>query len=189
MTIGQTIAQLRKEHGLTQEQLAERLLVSRQAVSKWETGAAQPDLDNIRALSAFFEVSADVFLQPVGQELPAEPPEPDGKREKRSWSWLLLAVLACAAPVLGWLGVRVLARHGAVVLYGWLVPLTATVFALGGVAALLVLYRRKRPAALDNRAEHRLRDRTRHQSHRAGRHAHARTGVHGRDAGLCLFLR
>lgn len=147
MTIGQTIAQLRKEHGLTQEQLAERLLVSRQAVSKWETGAAQPDLDNIRALSAFFEVSADVFLCPEGQELPAEPPEPDGKREKRSWSWLLLAVLACAAPVLGWLGVRVLARHGAVVLYGWLVPMTATVFALGGVAALLVLYRRKRPAA------------------------------------------
>lgn len=40
MTIGQTIAQLRKERGLTQEQLAERLLVSRQAVSKWETGVS-----------------------------------------------------------------------------------------------------------------------------------------------------
>lgn len=145
MTIGKTIAQLRKAHGLTQEQLAERLLVSRQAVSKWETGAAQPDLDNIRALSAFFEVSVDVFLQPEGQQ-PAEPPvpEPAAETEKRSWPWLLPAVLACAAPVLGWLGVHVLARHGAVVLYGWLVPLIATVFALGGAFALLVLRRRKR---------------------------------------------
>ncbi len=41
MTIGQTIAKLRKERGMTQEQLARQLYVSRQAVSKWETGVSQ----------------------------------------------------------------------------------------------------------------------------------------------------
>lgn len=64
MNIGETIAKLRREQGLTQEQLADKLCVSRQAISKWETNKALPDLDNIRILSEFFGVSTDVFLKP-----------------------------------------------------------------------------------------------------------------------------
>lgn len=62
MTIGERIAQLRRAAGLSQEQLAEALEVSRQAVSKWETGQALPDIDRIGRLCALFSVSADELL-------------------------------------------------------------------------------------------------------------------------------
>lgn len=64
MTISQTIYELRHEAGLTQEQLASQLGVSRQAVSKWENGAALPDIDNIAALCKIFNISSDRFVLP-----------------------------------------------------------------------------------------------------------------------------
>ena len=57
------IATLRKDAGWSQEELAERLGVSRQAVSKWESGASQPDLERVLALSELFEVSTDYLLK------------------------------------------------------------------------------------------------------------------------------
>lgn len=57
------IQQLRREHGLSQEQLAEKLNVSRQAVSKWESAQAQPELDKIIALSELFCVTTDYLLK------------------------------------------------------------------------------------------------------------------------------
>lgn len=69
----QVLAALRRQRGLTQEQLAEQIGVSRQAISKWETGAAQPDVDNIRVLSDYFGVSTDVFLKPDQVALPIPP--------------------------------------------------------------------------------------------------------------------
>lgn len=62
MEFGEKLQQLRKSHGLTQEQLAQRLYVSRTAVSKWESGKGYPNLDSLRALSAEFSVSIDVLL-------------------------------------------------------------------------------------------------------------------------------
>lgn len=53
---------LRKEKGLTQADLAEKLEVSRQSVSKWEMGTAIPDLDRIRKISRFFSVSVDYLV-------------------------------------------------------------------------------------------------------------------------------
>ena len=61
-TLADRIQQLRREHGLSQEQLAEKLNVSRQAVSKWESAQAQPELDKIIALSELFCVTTD-YLQ------------------------------------------------------------------------------------------------------------------------------
>ncbi|HWP52342.1 MAG TPA: helix-turn-helix transcriptional regulator [Clostridia bacterium] len=54
---------IRKQAQMSQEQLAERLNVSRQAVAKWETGAGVPDIQNFMALSALFHVSIDELLQ------------------------------------------------------------------------------------------------------------------------------
>ena len=51
IAIGNFIAKKRKEQNLTQEQLAEKLGVSRQAISKWEGGLSTPELDKLRALS------------------------------------------------------------------------------------------------------------------------------------------
>ena len=52
MEIGERIAQLRKSRNLSQEELAEKLLVSRQIVSLWESGKSLPSTDNIKALCA-----------------------------------------------------------------------------------------------------------------------------------------
>ena len=59
MILAEKIAQLRKQNGWSQEELANRLQVSRKAVSKWEGGASIPDLDKILKLSALFEVTTD----------------------------------------------------------------------------------------------------------------------------------
>ncbi len=67
MTIGQRIVQLRKSKGLSQEDLAERVGVSRQAVSKWELDQALPDAEKIVALAAALGVSTDqILLDPPG---------------------------------------------------------------------------------------------------------------------------
>jgi transcriptional regulator with XRE-family HTH domain len=60
---------LRKQANLTQDELALKIGVSRQAISKWESGGAYPDLNNIQTLCAFFSVSADTLMNPKYEEL------------------------------------------------------------------------------------------------------------------------
>lgn len=62
MEIGNKINQLRKLSGMTQEQLAEKVNVSRQTVSKWESGGSTPDVDSIVKISRMFHVSLDDLL-------------------------------------------------------------------------------------------------------------------------------
>lgn len=62
MSIGEKIQQFRKARGLSQEQLADSLNVSRQAVSKWETDQSSPDIENILAISRFFSITTDELL-------------------------------------------------------------------------------------------------------------------------------
>ena len=59
MTLGEKIKKARKNAGLTQEQLAEKLFVSRVTVSKWETGRGYPNLDSLKLISKLFSVSID----------------------------------------------------------------------------------------------------------------------------------
>ena len=63
MSLGERIYKLRTEKNLSQGDLADRLEVSRQSVSKWENNNAVPDLDKIIALSEIFEVSLDVLVK------------------------------------------------------------------------------------------------------------------------------
>ena len=62
MTFGEKLQQLRKDRGWSQERLAEEIPISRQAVSKWESGAAAPDTENVVRLSDIFGVSTDYLL-------------------------------------------------------------------------------------------------------------------------------
>lgn len=62
MTFGEKLKSVRKQAGMSQEQLAEKLGVSRQAVTKWETDAGIPDIENIMAVSALFDISIDQLL-------------------------------------------------------------------------------------------------------------------------------
>lgn len=64
--LSEKIKALRKQARLSQEQLAERLGVSRQAVTKWETGAGIPEIDNLRALAALFGITLDALLESQG---------------------------------------------------------------------------------------------------------------------------
>lgn len=63
MNMAERIQVLRKEKGISQEELANALNISRQAVSKWEGQQSVPDLDNIIALSVYFDVTTDYILK------------------------------------------------------------------------------------------------------------------------------
>ena len=77
MILGDKITNLRKKEGWSQEELAHQLGVSRQAVSKWESGGSIPDLDKILRLSQLFGVSTDYLLRDdLEPELPPGEPEP-----------------------------------------------------------------------------------------------------------------
>lgn len=65
MTLGEKITDLRKKRGLSQEDLAITLGVSRQAVSKWELGDTMPDTDKIIALADYFDVTTDWLLRDI----------------------------------------------------------------------------------------------------------------------------
>ena len=62
MICSERLAQLRREHDYTQEQLAELIGVSRQTISKWETGAANPDIEKLMQLSKLYNCSVDYMV-------------------------------------------------------------------------------------------------------------------------------
>jgi len=62
MTVQDIIKNLREKHGLSQDQLAERVMVTRQAVSRWETGETQPNTETLKLLSKEFDVSINTLL-------------------------------------------------------------------------------------------------------------------------------
>lgn len=115
MDFSNRIINARKEKGLSQEALAELIGVSRQAVSKWETGEAKPDMDKLISLSVVLERSIDYLC--LGKEpadtasVTAPPVEPitfDAEKEPPSLKtiqMLLITILASLAIiVLGFLG-------------------------------------------------------------------------------------
>ncbi|MBR5239508.1 MAG: helix-turn-helix transcriptional regulator [Clostridia bacterium] len=62
MEFGEKLQELRKKKGLTQEELAEKLYVSRTAVSKWESGRGYPNIESLKAIAKFFLVTVDELL-------------------------------------------------------------------------------------------------------------------------------
>lgn len=74
MNISERIQTLRKARGLSQEELAEQIGVSRQAVSKWEAEQSQPELEKIVLLSEYFGVSCDYLMKGVEPEVREEKP-------------------------------------------------------------------------------------------------------------------
>lgn len=68
MTIGKKMQKLRKENGLSQEQLAEKFGLSRQSISKWESEQSVPDISNIIQLSELFGVSTDYLVKDLDED-------------------------------------------------------------------------------------------------------------------------
>ena len=92
----------RKKRGWSQEELAERVQVSRQAVSKWETGDALPDLAKCMALADALELSLDVLC---GRETPAAQAAESGtapKRQSRLWCAVSIVLALCLLAGAAW---------------------------------------------------------------------------------------
>lgn len=116
MTTGQKIQTLRKQRRLTQEQLAQRLEVSRQAVSRWELDESLPETANLLPLGEVLGVSLDTLLDPSqGLEGPAPKEEPSapaapaptapslrGLLKRRLWLFLLPMELVVFAALALW---------------------------------------------------------------------------------------
>ena len=98
MTMGEKIAKLRKDNNLTQEQLAELLQVSRQAVSKWESDAAFPDTKKLILLSKKFSCSLDYLLK---EEIETLEPEIENKDSKNAYEKSMILALLSFAPIFG----------------------------------------------------------------------------------------
>ena len=106
MALPEKLYTLRKKSGLSQEQLAEALNVSRQAISKWEGGSAMPESDKLLALSNYFGVSLDYLLKDgAPNTAPAEAQEEH--RTMRLLSLILCFGGAAALIVYGVLSILV----------------------------------------------------------------------------------
>ena len=75
MELSQKLKELRKTQGLTQLELAERLFVSRQAISGWEAGTSRPSTENLQSLSRLFNIPLETLLDDTAEAEPAAAPE------------------------------------------------------------------------------------------------------------------
>ena len=97
MEFGEKLQELRKNKGLTQEELAEELYVSRTAISKWESGRGYPSIDSLKDISKFFSVSIDDLLS--GEKL-LSIAEKENKSNIRNMCDLLFSIVDLFSIVL-----------------------------------------------------------------------------------------
>ncbi len=98
--LSEKIYALRRKNGLSQEALAEKIGVSRQAVSKWETGAATPELDKLRALCACFGVTLDELTGEDAPDVKVETPAAQGAGRRGGALGIVLCIAGAAGLVL-----------------------------------------------------------------------------------------
>jgi len=103
MTLGERLQNLRKENMLSQEKLAELVGVSRQAVSKWETGLSNPDTENLIKLAGIFRISIDEFTGRafVENEVTDEMSEKINKENLKIHLYILGAIIGFLAFAVG----------------------------------------------------------------------------------------
>ncbi|MBR5429628.1 MAG: helix-turn-helix domain-containing protein [Firmicutes bacterium] len=97
MEFNEKLQELRKSRGLTQEELAAGLYVSRTAVSKWESGRGYPSIDSLKAISQFFSVSLDELLS--GDAL-LTVAEADNRQQQDRLRGLVWGLFDCGAALL-----------------------------------------------------------------------------------------
>lgn len=93
MEFNEKLLELRKQKGLTQEELAEVLFVSRAAVSKWESGRGYPNIDSLKAIAKFFKITIDELLS--GDEL-LTIAEEDARQAEKHFRDLVFGLLDCS---------------------------------------------------------------------------------------------
>jgi len=127
MLYSEKLRQLRIQNNYSQEQLAELLNVSRQAISKWESGNGLPDIENIKATAHLFDVTLDSLLI-EGEEI---------QKTEEDFCWQLSFACGGIAYGLSWLVKDIM-------------NITPTIYAIGGgfigffVAYVIFLFRKKK---------------------------------------------
>ena len=148
MEFNEKLQELRKGKGLTQEELAEKLFVSRAAVSKWESGRGYPSIDSLKEISRYFSVTIDELICP--EEIISAAEEEKQAFAGRTISFIsntldLLTVLMLFLPVFG----NGEASPAAVSLFGltgvhsWVRSVFVTVIglsALNGLCGLILVH-------------------------------------------------
>ena len=140
LEIASRLVQLRKQHNLSQEELAEKLGISRQAVSKWERAEASPDTDNLISLARLYSISLDDLLKTDEQpeillkkeNLDGDVKPEDGDNNKNPWlmfpypivAFIIFILIGFGAP-----GFR----------YAWLIFLTVPLY----YCLVKILYKNK----------------------------------------------
>lgn len=173
VTTGKKIADCRKKTGMTQEDLAEKLKISRQAVSRWETGEAMPDTEKIIQLSRLFQVSTDYLLLDEKMEIEEKTATPESskteknaedKRTRRALRiymgkfLLIIGTVMLGATLIGvaifanfitsWY--TALGRYGTVLFRGWgFLPFLLGIFLLAGGWIVLINEYRKTKRSCD----------------------------------------
>lgn len=97
MTFGKKIKKLRTDNGLTQDELAEKIYVTRTAISKWESDRGFPNIESLKTISKYFSVSLDELLS--GEEILAIA-ENDNKQKERTLRDLIFGLLDCGMALL-----------------------------------------------------------------------------------------
>ena len=109
MTLDKKLARLRKKEGLSQAEVSEKLGVSRQAVSRWESGDSKPSTENLQAICRLYNVQMDSLLNDSeGEPLIAisagktkeSSPEQGGQEKRERWIRLLVIGVAAVALVI-----------------------------------------------------------------------------------------
>jgi transcriptional regulator with XRE-family HTH domain len=97
MEFNEKLQKLRTNQDLTQEELAEKLYVSRTAISKWESGRGYPSIDSLKAISKYFHVTIDELI--CGEEM-VTLAEQDIKESNKRYSSLICGILDCLMALL-----------------------------------------------------------------------------------------
>ena len=100
MNIGKRMYEIRQQQNITQEQLASDLAISRQAVSKWESGKAIPDIENLMYISNLYDVSLDELIKgddKVGDKIVAD-------ASAKKWHKLSILFFVALLIYIAWFG-------------------------------------------------------------------------------------
>lgn len=100
MALSEKLYTLRRKSGLSQEQLAEQLGVSRQAISKWESGQSVPESDKLLVIGNYFKVSLDYLLKEDNEQQPAaKVTQVDNSLQTSDKTKWLLGIISCIGGV------------------------------------------------------------------------------------------
>lgn len=100
MALSEKLYMLRKKSGLSQEQLAEQLNVSRQAISKWESGQSIPESDKLITISKFFNITLDYLLkEDAEKEVSSDSGREDSSLQSPDRTKWLLGIIVCVGGI------------------------------------------------------------------------------------------